>query len=970
MREEMEVARATALEANYERGTAVKNGNYEGGVVTAARSPERTGDSLQHLREPDGVLAAAQSMHEAQLPPMEERIPFTKIDGEGPTGPACPAKPGQQQTRPPKKMNAPVNLAGETLGSCGKFLFQQLLEVLPLRSQTMGKVNSRSLFPLPTSRSMLETIFPELTVEVMTWLLCICFSLNSLWGDCVWCDWKPNTCQLKCLQELVQHVKVFCALDLPMETLSWDDLFQVRTVDYMGEEVKVARWFTWGNINPALPKEIGTVPLEEVCELGSRFYVEHFENFLKPEREWVKSRAPRVMVEDHAWGRVCSGLVQSGVCCFLEEQEVFRVGDAPLLNGLFGVTKDERTSDNVEIFRLIMNLIPLNNICMPMTGDVDTLPSWGSMSPFFLQRHENLLVSSEDVKCFFYTMKVPDSWVKFLAFNKPVPEEVLPEELKGRQVYLASRVLPMGFLNSVSLAQHVHRNLVKWSGKREHVEASPPVNAPEQELRKDRPFTMANPSWRVYLDNYDLLERVEATDMVELEGTMAPGTLALRQEYEIWNIPRNVKKSVVRSARCEVQGATVDGSTGVAYPRESKLNKYFLLAFSLAGLSHARQKQWQVACGGLVYFSMFRRPLLGSLNQVWSHIQEYERRGVRVLRTPPDCRLELLRFLGLLPLAKLDFRLDMHPQVSCSDASTTGGRICASAGTTSVGSVVAQGGLRGQRAENHSDVGILAIGLFDGIGALRVSLEALGLPVVGYVSVEQHEPARRVVESHYPGVLHYDDVRAIDETIIREWSAKFSPTSLVIIGAGPPCQGVSGLNCDRKGALRDQRSSLFVEVPRIRDAVKRFFKWCPVFVIMESVASMDVEDRQVMSAAFGGDAIKCDAGSLTWCHRPRLYWCDWELRESEGVTITPGDNETPATLILEGNQDFAQVVRQGWQKLNPDKPFPTFTTARPRAMPGRKPAGVQQCSWEELCRWQQDQHRFPPYQYCDDHCLV
>ena len=78
LREEMEVARATALEANYERGTAVKNGNYEGGVVTAARSPERTGDSLQHLREPDGVLAAAQSMHEAQLPPMEERIPFTK----------------------------------------------------------------------------------------------------------------------------------------------------------------------------------------------------------------------------------------------------------------------------------------------------------------------------------------------------------------------------------------------------------------------------------------------------------------------------------------------------------------------------------------------------------------------------------------------------------------------------------------------------------------------------------------------------------------------------------------------------------------------------------------------------------------------------------------------------------------------------------------------------------------------------
>ena len=82
---------------------------------------------------------------------------------------------------------------------------------------------------------------------------------------------SPTRASLSVCKNWCKRVKVFCALDLPMETLSWDDLFKVRTVDYMGEEVKVARWFTWGNINPALPKEIGTVPLEEVCELGSRF---------------------------------------------------------------------------------------------------------------------------------------------------------------------------------------------------------------------------------------------------------------------------------------------------------------------------------------------------------------------------------------------------------------------------------------------------------------------------------------------------------------------------------------------------------------------------------------------------------------------------------------------------------------------------------------------------------------------------
>lgn len=481
---------------------------------------------------------------------------------------------------------------------------------------------------------------------------------------------------------------------------------------------------------------------------------------------------------------------------------------------------------------------------------------------------------------------------------------------------------------------------------------------------------MSNPSWRVYLDNYDLLEKVEATEMTNKVGTLAPGVLCLRQEYEKWDIPRNVKKSVSRASRCELQGATVDGTAGVAYPREAKLNKYFLLVLSLAQLPYARQKQWQVACGGLVYFSMFRRPLLECLNHVWKHIQDYERLGRHVLPTPPECRLEMLRFLGLLPLARLDFRLDMHPQVSCSDASTTGGGICANVGTTPIGSMVAHGGLRGQWPEQGAEAGILAVGLFDGIGALRVALELLGIPVIGYVSVESQDAARKVVESHFPGVLHYDDVRTIDAEAVKHWSTLYTQVSMVIIGAGPPCQGVSGLNSDRKGALRDQRSCLFKEVPRIRDEVKKHFAWCPVFVLMESVASMDKKDRDIMSAGIGTKPIMCDAGSFTWCHRPRLYWCDWELRETKSQFVQPSDGDSPPTLILTGYQDIAEVTRSGWLKVAPDKPFPTFTTSRPRTSPGRKPAGLAQCSSSELRMWEDDSYRFPPYQYRREHCLV
>ena len=440
------------------------------------------------------------------------------------------------------------------------------------------------------------------------------------------------------------------------------------------------------------------MPLEEVCTLGCREYVCSFDGFIKPREQWGKVTRPKVMVEDHAWPQLCTGLVEAGVCCYIEEQAVFDTGDGPLLNGLFGVSKEEWTEDGTEICRLIMNLIPLNSISESLSGDVDTLPSWGMMNPYFLQPNENLLISSEDVKCFFYTMKVPSEWVKYLAFNKRVPDVCLPEHMKGGVVYLASRVLPMGFLNSVSLAQNVHRNLVKWSRWGDNQ-----IHHEESELRKDRPFTVASATWRVYLDNYDLLEKVETTGMLQLEGTTPPGVLALRSEYLHWQVPRNAKKGVVRSAHC----ATVDGVAGIAFPKESKLSKYYSLALKLLHQPVVSQRQMQVVCGGLVYFAMFRRPTLGALNAVWRFVESFNEGGPVHRALPVECRIEILRFLGLLPLIRMNFRLGVHAMATCSDASSTGGGVCCSKGLTPVGQMAAR-----------RDQGAVAACHFGALGAL------------------------------------------------------------------------------------------------------------------------------------------------------------------------------------------------------------------------------------------------------------
>ena len=351
--------------------------------------------------------------------------------------------------------------------------------------------------------------------------------------------------------------------------------------------------------------------------------------------------------------------------------------------------------------------------------------------------------------------------------------------------------------------------------------------------------------------------------------------MALRAEYEAWGIPRHPKKAVCRAVKAEVQGAIIDGEAGVAYPKPVKIYKYVALASLLLQEESCSQKQAQVVAGGLVYISMFRRPIVGCLNQVWQFIERFRGYPPFIKFAIPDgVKLEIARFICLIPLAKLNFGLLVSGEVTASDASTTGGGITASTGLTGFGQAAAGAKVRGDLADPGDLTAMLTIGLFDGIGALRVAADALGLGVIGHISVQKKE-ASRVLESRFPSTLFVDGgVEAVDEETVRSWAARYSQAAVVLIGAGPPCQGVSGLNANRRGALRDHRSCLFSHVARIRELVRVHFCWAQVRYLAESVMSMDEGDRKVMTESFGDVPVSIDAAGVSLARRPRLYWCD------------------------------------------------------------------------------------------------
>ena len=392
------------------------------------------------------------------------------------------------------------------------------------------------------------------------------------------------------------------------------------------------------------------------------------------------------------------------------------------------------------------------------------------MNSFFIQPTETLLISSEDARCFFYLFRVPREWQPFLAFAKPLPARLCPHNRE--RFYLTSLVLPMGFCNSVALAQHIHRQVV--SSALEEARKEGLQHGWEAELRRDRPLTSPNPAYRIYLDNFDQLEKVDSALAERIKGTPTPLVDSLRSVYSDMAVPRHPKKAVVRQSLAEVQGALVDGSEGTARPRPEKVMRYVQLSLLLMESGRRSQKQMQIVAGGLVYMAMFRRALLGTLNAIWEFVQSFDKQGPHFRPSPQPVQREIARFCLLVPLARMDFRLPFSPTVTASDASTTGGGITASSRLTPLGRMAANCEVRGDVVEPSDLPQVLTVGLFDGLGALRVAADVIGLPVMEHISVEKHGAARRVVESHFPQTIFVEDVELEDESTVQSWACQFS----------------------------------------------------------------------------------------------------------------------------------------------------------------------------------------------------
>ena len=202
---------------------------------------------------------------------------------------------------------------------------------------------------------------------------------------------------------------------------------------------------------------------------------------------------------------MCLELLDRGIVAPIDEAEIFHVNGKPVLNGAFAVPKKGTPLEGeTRITRLIMNLVPSNSFQRLMQGDLSTLSGSSAWCSLILKPNQILLWSGDDQHGAFYAWRLPEAWRSMMTFKWPLPGHLV----NGKQpwVFVAASVIPMEWLNAVSLFQHLHRQLGLLS---------PPEGAGHEawlEWRRDKPVPLpsnAGPRFtfvQYYLDDFDAPE--------------------------------------------------------------------------------------------------------------------------------------------------------------------------------------------------------------------------------------------------------------------------------------------------------------------------------------------------------------------------------------------------------------------------------------------------------------------------------
>ena len=763
--------------------------------------------------------------------------------------------------------------------------------------------------------------------------------------------------QAKCLQHLTQCCAWWTRAPLQVRPeVDFYTLSRSKQVDYSGDEVLKALPLRLGELMPGLPEDgvAGSLDASAIADdTVQRWLLDPTVTLLEPASWPDPLPAASMKVDREHWFEIVGLLFKKRILVPIDFEEIFKVRGKPVLNGVFAVEKKGTPlPGELRVTRLIMNLVPANSLQKLMAGDLGTLAGSAHWASIQLRKGEALLWSGDDQRGAFYAWSLPAAWRGLMTFKWPVPGRIV-----GRpdvdMIYVASGVIPMGWLNAVSLFQHLHRRAGLMS------QPSGAGLVPSQEWRRDRPVPAGavegGGCWfQFYLDDFDCPEKVDMASWKTLANTMSQTHAQQRGAYKRIGIGISAEKAHVREPRVVRMGAEVDGLLGILSAPVAKMLEVGWLCVWLMSQGPVCPRVLMMVLGRLVRVFEFRRPLTGLLNDVWPKAIWGQKKSLRHAGIR-----ELIRSVCLLGLAHVDLRTPVSGLVTCSDASELGGGVCATAGLTEAGehllARLKETGLEAgmfmpsgsYELPKHNGPRIFCVSLFDGVAALMVALARLECCVIGYAASEMDKRSKRLIRTRWPGVMELGPVQHITDRVVQHLVACIGyRIDFVLVGA----------------ALSNGRSGSLSDVVRIINLLKDAFA-VPVHFMVEHDINMSGEQLVEFSRLLEVKPYLVDAKHFTWIRKPSLFWVSWFITARDGEKLV--DHER----LVEWCFPNHKICRKSW--VEPDCSWdahaevllPAFTGPWSGSSVTPRSANSVSASQGAFERWVKDSCKLPVCHY-------
>ena len=392
-------------------------------------------------------------------------------------------------------------------------------------------------------------------------------------------------------------------------------------------------------------------------------HLEAFENMLEVVPHDVPPDPPTkgcFKVRPQDMTEVYSKLLESGVATLIPEKLALRDESGNIVSaGLFAVPH-KPDSD-----RIICDRRPLNELERRLVWA--KLPHGALLTQLIVPKGFSVRGSGDDLSNYFYLLQHKPEWLHRNTVGQVVSGKGFEKfGFDPSENYILSfKVIPMGDLNAVDIAQQTHLEILKDCG----------VMRPSEVIAYRSPLPASPCLEGLYIDDHITIQVVPNRKLrrVSKSNLFRDDEInhASRERYDKLGIPISKKKQFTKEYTFQAWGTSVDSVTGRVGTPMLKLKQLEGLLLDVCQLPKVSQKLLQKVLGLLVHPCMHQRLIMSLLQEAYLFVNKLGKTGPAKL--PKSVREELLLVGLLLPLCHSNIRWPVSSRVGASDASLKGG---------------------------------------------------------------------------------------------------------------------------------------------------------------------------------------------------------------------------------------------------------------------------------------------------------